>query len=146
MWVSQLDRLPTRSRLLSWGLQVPAHCCLCSRDSETRLHLFLSCPFSRCIWEKVFERLRLPPLLFRDWEHLISWTMLRSRSSPPTLRKLAAQATVYAIWKQRNNVLHNSQIINPLVIFKLIDREVRNSITARRHRKSFKALMSRWIM
>ncbi|XP_023644534.1 uncharacterized protein LOC111832444 [Capsella rubella] len=131
---------------LSWGMQIDPLCCLCSAEVETRHHLLLTCHFSRCIWENVFLRLKLPPLLFRDWNHLISWTLVQNRSPPPTLRKLVAQASVYAIWKQRNNILHNSQVITPLSIFKIIDREVRNSISARRHRKKFKDLMSRWII
>lgn len=47
MWVSNYDRLPTRMRLSSWGMDVPKHCCLCSNVEETRDHLLLSCDFSR---------------------------------------------------------------------------------------------------
>lgn len=44
MWVAtNMNRLPTKSRLASWGLNVPNSCCLCSMYKETRDHLFLSC-------------------------------------------------------------------------------------------------------
>ncbi|CAH8349985.1 unnamed protein product [Eruca vesicaria subsp. sativa] len=49
---------------------------------------------------------------------------------------LAAQVTIFHIWKQRNNCLHNGTTIPPSTIVKLIDREVRNVITARRRKKA----------
>jgi len=64
---------------------------------------------------------------------------------PSLLRKVAAQASVYFIWKQRNNMVHNLQHIPPSIIFRCIDREVRNTITSRRHRKHCKQLMLLWI-
>lgn len=30
MWVTNLNRLPTRDRLSSWGMQVPTCCCICT--------------------------------------------------------------------------------------------------------------------
>ncbi|XP_019082529.1 PREDICTED: uncharacterized protein LOC109125390 [Camelina sativa] len=86
--------------LVSWGLQIFPVCDLCSREDETRYHLFPSCPFSRAIWDLVFLRLKLFPRLFQTWDNLISWMSATNRTSPSVLRKLAAQATIYAIWKQ----------------------------------------------
>lgn len=140
MWVSHLDRLSTRSRLQSWGMQVSPLCCLCSNFLETRDHLLLHCVFSRTIWSLVMSRLQLPPKVFDGWIDLINWTAFKNRSSPPILRKLVAQATVYAIWKQRNNILHNNSVIAPQIIFKSIDREIKNSINARRSRRKFRSL------
>ncbi|KAG7594499.1 Reverse transcriptase zinc-binding domain [Arabidopsis thaliana x Arabidopsis arenosa] len=107
MWLAQLDRLPTRDRLASWGMQIPPSCCLCSLFSESRDHLLLRCEFSEQVWFHVLTRLHLSPCIFYTWSSLIAWTKLKTDSAPPILRKLVAQATVYHIWKQRNNVLHN---------------------------------------
>lgn len=145
MWVSQLNRLPTRVRLASWGMSIPTTCCLCSDFDETRDHLLLRCAFSDQIWRFIQVILRLPPCIFYTWAALIAWTRLKSDSAPPILRKLAAQAAVYHIWKQRNNVLHNNANLSALTIFKDIDREVRNTISARRTRKHFRDLMILWI-
>ncbi|XP_019095793.1 PREDICTED: uncharacterized protein LOC109130562 [Camelina sativa] len=146
MWVSHLNRLPTRSRMISWGLQVSPLCCLCATSDETRDHLLLTCNFSESIWNLVQSRLRLTPLQFRDWESLLSWIKLSTASSPSVLRKIVSQPTIYAIWKQRNNVLHNSQVIPPAVVFKTINREIINTIHARNHRRKFKKLLSLWII
>ncbi|XP_023639239.1 uncharacterized protein LOC111830743 [Capsella rubella] len=145
MWISNLNRLPTRARLVSWGMQVSPLCCLCSSYPETRDHLLLSCGFSSEIWNLVQTRLRLPILLFQDWDCLLLWLKLSTASSPSILRKLAAQATVNALWKQRNNLLHNHLVIPPTIVFKAIDREIVNTISARCHRKSFRKLMRLWI-
>lgn len=145
MWVSQWNRLPTRARLASWGLQIPSSCCLCSNYEETRDHLLLRCVFSEQVWSLIQTRLRLSPCVFYTWHSLIAWTMLNSDFSPPILRKLAAQAAVYHIWKQRNNLLHNQISVPPALIFRDIDKEMRNTITARRNQKHFRNLMTLWI-
>ncbi|KAF3498785.1 hypothetical protein F2Q69_00060013, partial [Brassica cretica] len=65
---------------------------------------------------------------------------------PPTLRKIAVQATIFHLLKQRNNVYHNNTTIVPSVISKLIYRDVRNIIIARRKRKKFRSLLASWII
>lgn len=55
--------------------------------------------------------------------------------------ELAVHATVFHTWKQRNKILHNSKVIPHQPIFKNIDREIRNTISARRHKKHFRKLM-----
>lgn len=145
MWVAQLNRLPTKDRLVSWGLQIPSSCPLCSVFEENREHLLLRCSFANQLWHLVQSRLRLPPYIFITWTSLIAWTKMRTESAPPLLRKIVAQATVYQVWKQRNNIVHNGISLSPWLIFKDIDREVRNTISARRLRKHFKNLMILWI-
>jgi len=56
MWVANYDRLPTRSRLVEWGLPISADCLLCSTYVETRDHLLFSCTYSQAIWREVFSR------------------------------------------------------------------------------------------
>ncbi|XP_023638978.1 uncharacterized protein LOC111830676 [Capsella rubella] len=145
MWAANLNRLPTKGRLCRWGMNIDPICDLCSVDHETKDHLFLFCDYALFIWHSVSRRLHLPQLRFPSWSHLISWTKERNSESPTTLRKLVVQAVIYALWKQRNNLLHNQVDNLPSIIFKGIDREVKNSITARRLRKRFRKLMSFWL-
>ncbi|KAL9814205.1 hypothetical protein AtNW77_Chr5g0138781 [Arabidopsis thaliana] len=83
--------------------------------------------------------------LFISWGELLSWLRASSVSAPSILRKVAAQTTVYHIWKQRNNVVHNQIIIPTANVFKLINREIKNIITARQPRRKFRHLMQLWI-
>ncbi|XP_020877174.1 uncharacterized protein LOC110227421 [Arabidopsis lyrata subsp. lyrata] len=145
MWVANLDRLPKKARLARWGLNIDTICGLCTNHHEDRDHLFLTCDFALFLWNAVSTRLHLPQIDFTTWSELMAWTSIKNRMSPPTLRKLVAQSIVYNIWKQRNNHLHNQIYILPSMIFRDIDREIKNSITARRHKKRFKNLMTRWL-
>ncbi|KAG5389051.1 hypothetical protein IGI04_030592 [Brassica rapa subsp. trilocularis] len=61
------------------------------------------------------------------------------------LRKLAVQTSIFQIWKQRNNLIHNQILLPPASVFRAIDRELRNIISARRHRKLFDSLMVMWL-
>ncbi|KAG7590388.1 Reverse transcriptase zinc-binding domain [Arabidopsis suecica] len=145
MWVCHLNRLPTRQRLAAWGQIQNSECCLCTIETEARDHLFLACEFSSQIWKMVFNRLCPRQRLFCSWAELLSWTRLSSSSAPSLLRKVVAQVLVYNIWRQRNNVLHNSQRLAPQLIFKMLDRELRNIITSRRRKKRWRRLMLLWI-
>ncbi|XP_024007589.1 uncharacterized protein LOC112083554 [Eutrema salsugineum] len=145
MWIANLNRIPTKARIASWGVNISLDCCLCARDVENRDHLLLTCRFSAEIWKMVLARLDRNQPMFFSWAELLSWMSTRSPQAPSTLRKLTTHATIYHIWRQRNNVLHNQQTISPMAIFKIIDRMVKNIITARRHRRAFSDLMVLWI-
>ncbi|KAG7541866.1 Reverse transcriptase zinc-binding domain [Arabidopsis thaliana x Arabidopsis arenosa] len=145
MWISNLNRLPTMDRLSAWGLQVNTVCCLCSVGVENRDHLFLYCPFTRVLWDMIMHRLRLPLFMFDSWFSLMAWNRVNHVTSPPTLRILITQALLYSVWKQRNNLIHNHVVLPPLSIFIDIDRQIKNSITARRKLKNFRNLMACWL-
>lgn len=95
MWVSTLNRLPTRQRLVSWGAISSADCCLCSSLPETRDHLLLACNFASQIWSQVFTKLSPSHRLLSSWAELLSWTRHSTIQAPSLLRKVVAQATVY---------------------------------------------------
>ncbi|KAG2300644.1 hypothetical protein Bca52824_037116 [Brassica carinata] len=145
-WVTNLNRLPTRSRLCSWGMQTPNHCCICLTQPETRDHLMLSCPYSLLIWVEIKRHLRCLVPTFNDWSQLMQWTCTPTPTAPAVLKMLVLQALTYSIWQQRNNVLHNQVIVPALVVFKDINRQVINSIYALRNRKKFRNLMQLWLI
>ena len=47
-WTAFLGRLPTRDRLISWGVTVPSGCVLCSVADESISHMFFECLFCGC--------------------------------------------------------------------------------------------------
>ncbi|WZY92216.1 hypothetical protein YC2023_064545 [Brassica napus] len=145
MWVANYDRLPTRARLSTWGLPVSPLCPFCSNFDETRDHLLLACDYSREIWQGIFSRCQPPVTMFTDWAELLSWIRASSSARLTLLRKLAVQTSIFQIWKQRNNLIHNQILLPPASVFRAIDRELRNIISARRHRKLFDSLMVMWL-
>ncbi|KAG2322139.1 hypothetical protein Bca52824_015352 [Brassica carinata] len=130
MWMTHLDRLPTRSRTASWGTQSIDICCVCN--------IFQ-------VWFLLTKRLGYSPFLFHTWTAFMEWLSLRDSVCPPTLRLLVGQATIYTLWLERNNRLHNSIFSTAPATFKRIDRLVRNAILARRNRKKFRNLMLQWL-
>lgn len=145
MWVAQWNRLPTRNRLARWSPVPDKSCLLCGTHDEDRDHLFLRCSFSEQIWKQVTRRLGYRPFLFHTWTALLDWLHLKDRTSSLTLRRLAVHTTVSKLWFERNNRLHNSRSSTPMIIFKDIDRTIRNSIHARKRRRKFRNLMSHWL-
>ncbi|CAG7880246.1 unnamed protein product [Brassica rapa] len=144
-WVTQLDRLPTRTRLASWGLPIDQSCCLCGNALENRDHLFLRCEVSQYLWSMITRRLGYRTFTFHTWTAFIAWLGSNHSSHSTTLRRIAAQATIYILWYERNNRLHNSISSSPAVLFKLLDRLIKDTILARRNMKSFNGLLRRWL-
>lgn len=145
MWIANYDKLPTRARLAEWGLPVSPLCAFCSRGDETRDHVLLSCEYSQDIWREVLLRCRTSLTRFTNWSELLSWIRASTSKKLSILRKIAVQAVVYHLWKQRNNLIHNQTSLTTAALFHGIDREIRNIISARRTRKHFGSLIVMWL-
>lgn len=145
MWMAHLDRLPTRSRIAIWAVNTVDTCCVCNVYMETRDHLFLRCDYNEQLWLLIIKRLGYAPIRFHTWTAFMEWLGIRDNVCPTTLRRVTAHATVYSLWWERNNRVHNSISAPLLVTFKKIDRLVRNVIIARKDRKKFRNLMSFWL-
>ncbi|KAL0749205.1 hypothetical protein Bca101_031208 [Brassica carinata] len=105
-WLIMRERLTTRDRLRSWGLQVPPECLLCGSSLESQNHLFFDCSFSRDVWSAFFTHRSLsPPFLIAD---IIQWVRV---SSPNAKLKIIChiifQAVLYFLWRERNSRLHS---------------------------------------
>ncbi|KAG2307466.1 hypothetical protein Bca52824_027214 [Brassica carinata] len=72
-WLVALNRIPTRDRLIGWGLQVPSVCLLCNSTDESRDHLYWDCTFSFQLWSLVANRCRILPT--RNWENSLNQMM-----------------------------------------------------------------------
>ncbi|KAL1212419.1 hypothetical protein V5N11_009517 [Cardamine amara subsp. amara] len=143
-WIANLDRLPVRARLAVWGTGISPSCGLCNSHVESRDHLLLHCPFSEQVWSKVMSRLLSQKCLFADWGTLISWLSSRSPDVSTTLKRIAIQATIYFLWRERNNRLHNSISASSHLVFSQIDRSIKDTLLARRHLKGCSRLLSQW--
>ncbi|KAG7574650.1 Reverse transcriptase domain [Arabidopsis suecica] len=78
----------------------------CSGD-ETRQHLFFDCSYAAEVWHYFSDKAHVsPPTLFEDG---VRWLKnpCRDKNTAWILR-LAYQASMYYIWKERNSRLHSS--------------------------------------
>lgn len=128
MWIANYDRLPTRARLASWGLPVSPLCPFCSAHDENRDHLLLSCDYSKDVWRDVLVRCRSPSTMLTSWSELLSWIRSAPSRKLTILRKLATQTTIFHLWKQRNNLIHNLSSISAAMVFSGIEKEMKNII------------------
>ena len=63
VWMAILNRLPTKDRLIAWGMEINGICCLCQNANESRDHLFFECNYSMEIWAMILTRCVLAKLL-----------------------------------------------------------------------------------
>lgn len=59
LWLAVENRLSTRDRLVSWGMNVDTSWFLCSTDAESHSHLFFQCPFSSALWHEVWNKIHV---------------------------------------------------------------------------------------
>ncbi|KAF3576877.1 hypothetical protein DY000_02029642 [Brassica cretica] len=58
------------------------------------------------------------------------------------LKRIVAHATIYSIWGERNKRLHDGISTAPPTTYRLIDRNIRDTILGKQHiKKTFKNLM-----
>ncbi|KAF8053309.1 hypothetical protein N665_1435s0010 [Sinapis alba] len=110
-WLAAHDRLPTRDRMRRWGLDVSPSCLLCGTIDESRQHVFFDCAFSKEVWSFFCSKLHLsPPSIFLDG---LRWIKDPTQDRNVNLiLKLAFQASLYLIWRERNSRLH-TQVFRP---------------------------------
>ncbi|XP_018462974.2 uncharacterized protein LOC108834110 [Raphanus sativus] len=105
-WIAARNRMVTRDRLISWGLQVPSSCVLCSGSIESRQHLFFNCSFSSRVWNYFMSKMNLAPP--HDFEAVLRWLVNPAKDKNLTLVvRLVFQAVLYLIWKERNRRIHS---------------------------------------
>ncbi|GLT79503.1 hypothetical protein SLA2020_509890 [Shorea laevis] len=68
--------------------------------------------------------------IIRSWQTLLSWLCkrLKRKALLTTIIKLAWCATIYHIWKERNNRLHNRFFSSELSILEMICADVRDHV------------------
>ncbi|XP_056866508.1 uncharacterized protein LOC130512479 [Raphanus sativus] len=128
-WLALLRRLPTRDRLRSWGMNVPAQCVLCNGGIETHHHLFFECSYSSSIWSPYASQVWANPP--QDIHAAAAWILLNHGSSSPQARciiKLILQSSVYFIWKERNLRIFTGKSSPASVIIAGVDRQIRDRL------------------
>ncbi|KAK9030733.1 hypothetical protein V6N11_032146 [Hibiscus sabdariffa] len=97
-----LNRLPTRDRLLGFGLEVEGDCVLCESNSETRGHIFFQCEYSKLVWQSLLQACQIHRVVM-DWNRELEWaSAMRGRSFDSMTFRLIWNCFVYSIWRERN--------------------------------------------
>ena len=124
-WLAMLNRLPTKDRLMVWGMEMEGNCVFCG-EQETRSQLFFGCSFSQEVWSEV---LRMSGLNRRVmcWEQELEWARkrLKGKALISILMRAAWNAHIYHIWKERNSRIFAQKAATGEQVLKLIKHDIR---------------------
>ncbi|XP_018448179.1 uncharacterized protein LOC108819624 [Raphanus sativus] len=128
-WTAFLGRLPTRDRLLSWGLSVPPGCALCSSADESISHLFFICPVAVATWNCFCGRyLASRPSSLNDVVLLCQQLTGTHSARARVVLKLLNQVIIYILWRERNNRIFMGIASTQETIFRKVDRAMRDRL------------------
>uniref|UniRef100_A0A2N9EZP9 Reverse transcriptase domain-containing protein n=1 Tax=Fagus sylvatica TaxID=28930 RepID=A0A2N9EZP9_FAGSY len=130
--------LPTNSKVFPRISQGTPYCPLCKTEVEMVPHLFFQCCATKMFWFGSCWGLRVDLLLV-----LSDFDVVKLVVNPPivsgvpsvtkqTLLQAACQfaLTLEAIWRFRNQVVHQSDLENPLVALKALDYRIMEYVQA----------------
>ncbi|KAF8101652.1 hypothetical protein N665_0202s0015 [Sinapis alba] len=146
-WVTVHNRLSTGNRMLAWNASINPSCTLCQAPLETREHLFFECAYSSEVWSILMLGLLQTSFTTR-WSDLMDLSMDSNRGLLETfLIRYTIQATIFSLWKERNERRHGATPTTASMLAKLVDRLIRNRCLAFRQQRNFKfaAGLSLWI-
>jgi hypothetical protein len=108
----------------------------------------LDAVFSRRIWTEIMAECSFynVPL---DWDDIVVWSLkvMQGKSLRAVLGRLCFGATVYHIWKQRNDLLHNNTPRTEEAILTRVRWEARAKIVAKgkiSHSRKYMNLVAKW--
>ncbi|KAH0882867.1 hypothetical protein HID58_058963 [Brassica napus] len=104
-------------------------CLFCNSSLETRSHLFFDCSFSWDIWSSLIHRMQHQSpcswLEILDFLHNFAGT-----KAERYLLLLTWQATIYALWTERNHRLHRNNYRSASSLTSDIDRTIKRRIAS----------------
>lgn len=148
IWFSEATQslLSTMDHVSHWSHGVDTTCVLCKNAQETRNHLFFECSFSSQIWKHLIKGI-LQSSYTTDWvavEGLIIDSSMKKKKL--FYLRYAFQATMYTLWRERNNCRHGDQALPLHVLIKLIDKGIRNklSLVQSKRLKGLEGILQYW--
>ncbi|GAU43110.1 hypothetical protein TSUD_373050 [Trifolium subterraneum] len=119
-WQLLYDRIPTRRNLEVrglLGLDSPWECVGCVGSVETTTHLFLHCPSALMVWYEVFRWIGV--IIVTPPSMMILFEVLRGSARNKKTRLgflMIWHATIWCIWRARNNSIFANGSFSPKVI------------------------------
>jgi len=119
-WRLFRDRLPTKNNLLCHGvISVDAISCAagCGLEKSSE-HLFLHCNIFGAIWHNIYKWLNVSSVFpFAVGDHFIQFTTLGGLAKAhQSILQVLWFATLWEIWKERNNRLFNGKQCSTLQV------------------------------
>lgn len=145
-WLSIRDIMSTLDRVGRWSQGLDTTCVLCKNAMETRCHLFFECAYTAQVWEYT-PRGIMRSFYTNRWSEILLFISdeKRERMSLFCIR-YAFQSVLYAVWRERNKIMHGEKLMPLPAVMKMIDKGIRNKITlmSREEIKGMEKLMQYW--
>ncbi|GKB85929.1 putative RNA-directed DNA polymerase [Tanacetum coccineum] len=119
IWRLLLDRLPRRLNLSYRGLEIPSILCpVCNVSMESTDHIFFSCDTAANVWHKIRNWSDVSLLHLYSNSDWIEWLEIWNASNARRDRMyVIIAATLWWLWRYRNNVTFCSQSMRQCDIF-----------------------------
>ncbi|XP_048613483.1 uncharacterized protein LOC125587291 [Brassica napus] len=121
-WLAVRDRLSTMDRIVKWDPGAVEMCVLCKNASETRSHLFFECSYSAQVWEYLMKGVLCNDYTSAWSELLILINDERMENKKKFCLIYALQATVHALWRERNRIKHEENPMPIEILMKLLEK------------------------
>ncbi|XP_074318624.1 uncharacterized protein LOC141655443 [Silene latifolia] len=98
-WLYYQQGFNTKDKLHRLGISLESSCCICAQEEESTHHLFFKCEYSRRVIQKIQEwtGVQMSADNTQNWWQHMRFTRLKNGILNNILN-----ATMYYIWKQRN--------------------------------------------
>ena len=124
LWQVCHGRLPTKDRLLRFGMLGDKICCFCE-GPESHDHLFFGCSVLGDVWKQVLEWIQVKHHP-QEWNEELKWIIRhgKGKGHKASILKLEVTETVYGIWKYRNAKIFEEIVDNTNIVDYIIDNIV----------------------
>ncbi|XP_013717367.1 uncharacterized protein LOC125594991 [Brassica napus] len=142
-WLAIRNRFATGDRVQQWNTNHPSSCVFCNVPVESRNHLFFACSFSRRVWKDLAQKL-MQMSYTHQWDQIIQLLHDKNRDATDLfLLRYVFQATLYAIWRERNQRKHGENPRTPDQLIQMVDKIVRNRLSSIRD-KAHSGGLTKW--
>nr|XP_016479252.1 PREDICTED: uncharacterized protein LOC107800574 [Nicotiana tabacum] len=119
------EKLYTKDRLSSWGLQVNPNCSLCDQELKGHQHMFFMCRFSAEVWGKLLAWIGLVRRV-TGWNEELKWTAdhRKDKGSKTMMYTMCITSVVYQIWMERNRRIFQQEKRSSEAIIRQIIQEI----------------------
>ncbi|XP_074290994.1 uncharacterized protein LOC141617730 [Silene latifolia] len=122
-WIYFHNALKTNFKMHKFGIGDGDTCTICGMGSETESHLFFECEYSSRILGLIGNQIRetIPANNHIEWRKRLTGSGIRKGIINALLN-----ASIYAIWRQRNQRKHDLVLVKPEKVTNGIIKEVMN--------------------
>uniref|UniRef100_A0A803Q3C6 RNase H type-1 domain-containing protein n=1 Tax=Cannabis sativa TaxID=3483 RepID=A0A803Q3C6_CANSA len=133
-WQIITNALPTRERIaMALNLQSTL-CPICNKERESSFHLFWNCDYASAAWFGSLWGIRTNLCPSQNWEEWMDWFGCM-RNRPPNLSFIefmtGALCIFEVIWKMRNELIHNGQLGQIMVVIQQASRRLNDHLVCK---------------